>query len=198
MASIVHTFVEWPCSTQLVELDGEVYLLRMTWRDYCESWYLDVETEDGDQVVTGVRIEEGTDLLICADSDLAPPGMLLALQTGTVGGAPAVSTVQVALTGAVATVRPGHTLLDSDGHAWTPVATVVTPGATVLQTMSPEPVALAVGDVLTPGVPAVAGLVVTVTAASAEGSLASVLERTDLGESVLLVYVPAAEVAAAP
>jgi hypothetical protein len=193
MAAIIRTFVDLPCHSQTVELDGVVYLLRLTWRDYCESWYLDVETEDGEAVLTGVRVEEGTDLLTCKDRDLGPPGMLLALQAGTVGAVPAVSSVLVTLSGAVATLRPGHTFLDALGNEWTPTATTVSTVAGrvgLFQAMAPGATELASGDVLTPGVPAVAGLVVSAAADATPGAYASVLERTDLGESVLIVYVP--------
>lgn len=83
--NVIRTRQDLPDTEQQVSLDGATYRLRLTWRGYCESWYLDLSTAAGVGIVTGVRIEEGANLLLCADSDTAPPGLLLAVRTGECG-----------------------------------------------------------------------------------------------------------------
>jgi hypothetical protein len=74
-----------PDTEQQVVLDGVTYRVRLTWRGYCESWYLDLAAQDTTAILTGVRLEAGANLLLLADSDLAPPGLLMVVQTGEIG-----------------------------------------------------------------------------------------------------------------
>ncbi len=83
--NVIRTRQDIPDTEQQVSLDGTTYRLRLTWRGYCESWYLDLSTAAGVAIVTGVRIEEDANLLLMADSDTAPPGLLLAVRTGECG-----------------------------------------------------------------------------------------------------------------
>jgi hypothetical protein len=83
--NIIRTRQDIPDTEQQVVLDGVTYRIRLTYRGYLESWYMDFSTQDRTPILTGVRLEPGANLLLLADTQLAPAGMLLVVQTGSIG-----------------------------------------------------------------------------------------------------------------
>ena len=41
---------------QITEIDGREYLLRFLWNDRASAWYLDINDQDGNPIVNGVRL----------------------------------------------------------------------------------------------------------------------------------------------
>jgi len=83
--NVIRCRPELPDTEQQVILDEVTYRLRLTWRGYCESWYLDLAAQDTTAILTGARLEAGANMLLLADSDMAPPGLLLVVETGAIG-----------------------------------------------------------------------------------------------------------------
>jgi hypothetical protein len=65
-----------------VQLEGEIYTLRGTWNSRAEYWLLDIETADGDRLISGIRLVLGWPLLFDQHKDDLPPGELFVVAPG--------------------------------------------------------------------------------------------------------------------
>jgi hypothetical protein len=57
-------------------LEGEFWAFRLVWNTRVHAWFLDVISADGVDLVTGLRIAEGLDLLGAFSDTTLPPGQL--------------------------------------------------------------------------------------------------------------------------
>jgi hypothetical protein len=70
-----------PFWTETVTLDGTQYILLFNFNQRCATWYLSLQTIDGDDITDGIKLVAGWDLLVkCADPN-RPPGRLYVLST---------------------------------------------------------------------------------------------------------------------
>ena len=67
-------FPDSPRWVQDVQLDGAVYTIRMSWNTRGGLWLMDLETADGDRIVSGVRLVLGYPLIGFIRDDRLPPG----------------------------------------------------------------------------------------------------------------------------
>jgi hypothetical protein len=65
-----------------VLLDGARYTLTLSWSERQGRWHIDVATAAGLGLLAGRKVCAGVNLLAGAVDQLAPPGMLLCMDTG--------------------------------------------------------------------------------------------------------------------
>lgn len=72
----------WPDGdrwTMDVQLDGEVYTISAAWNDRMETWTMDLDTGDGERLLTGVRVIKDWPLLPPWRDERFPPGNIYAV-----------------------------------------------------------------------------------------------------------------------
>ncbi len=150
---VLRTPQEYPDQEQTIALGGVSYRVRLTWRPYCEAWYLDLLAVDGTEILLGVRVEPGANLLLWADPAVAPPGGLMAVASGVTGDEGERARVNVALTRPVVIVAGVNDALEFDetlGGGGGPFVATVAPGTYYwLGDGSPTDFCLALGAALT-------------------------------------------------
>lgn len=55
----ISTFPSQPDSIQTVTLGTITVRIRLTWRQRCQAWYLDLEGLDGSRILSGARLSPG-------------------------------------------------------------------------------------------------------------------------------------------
>jgi len=78
MPLVFSTFPELPASRQTVELEGDVYELRLHWQRRNQAWYCDLAVADGEQLFSGARISPRFGPTVGVRIDGLPPGQILA------------------------------------------------------------------------------------------------------------------------
>lgn len=71
------TFPTLPAFRQTVTLEGTQFRARLTWRERCQAWYLDVWTLDGTALALGRRLSAGWSPLFGLTIENAPDGLFL-------------------------------------------------------------------------------------------------------------------------
>lgn len=64
--------------TEIVDLDGQSWILRFDWNNRAEAWYLTISTIEEVEVVGGIKIVLGMELLKATGRENIPPGALYA------------------------------------------------------------------------------------------------------------------------
>ena len=80
--------LDTPLFTMSVTLDGRSYTLQL---DYCERefrWYMNIATDDGVKLASGIKIIPDWPLLRKNVDARLPPGILLAADVSGAGGEP--------------------------------------------------------------------------------------------------------------
>ena len=67
-----------PSVTQTVSLSGRSYIFRIDWNSRTDRWTVGLKTEDGTEIINGMLLGIGVDLLRTVPSTLdhVPPGAL--------------------------------------------------------------------------------------------------------------------------
>ena len=68
-----------PFWSETVALDGTAFILLWNFNQCCQSWYLSLQTIDGEDVVDGLKLVPFWNVLIKCASPLRPPGWLFIL-----------------------------------------------------------------------------------------------------------------------
>jgi hypothetical protein len=61
-------------------LDGDEYIIRMTWNETSNSWYINVQAYNGDTVVSGIRMVSHFPLMVIYKSLDTPMGAVVVIQ----------------------------------------------------------------------------------------------------------------------
>jgi hypothetical protein len=77
MAVIVNGYAELPCHDQVVTLGDAQYVVRLTYRQRCSSWYLDLFDSEENPLVVGRRISPGWPPLVALQIDGLPDGLFI-------------------------------------------------------------------------------------------------------------------------
>jgi hypothetical protein len=79
MAVVLNAIAELPCHDQVVTLGDAQYVVRLTYRQRCSSWYLDLFDSEENALVVGRRISPGWPPFVALQIDGLPDGLFIAV-----------------------------------------------------------------------------------------------------------------------
>lgn len=69
-------------------LDGIVYRFRLKYRERYDCWDIGISTTDGTEIIAGIRVTEGNDMLAAYTDSNLPAGKLVCVDTQGLGATP--------------------------------------------------------------------------------------------------------------
>lgn len=72
-----------PNISQTTTLDGTPYLFTFTYNQRCNTWWMNIATQEGDDIADGILLVCNWDLLSKVSGPLRPPGFLTVLTNTT-------------------------------------------------------------------------------------------------------------------
>ena len=77
MGAQLSAYPTLPCFTQTVTLGAAKYRVRLTWKERCAGWYIDLMKVDGTLIFAGLRVAAGWGPFLGLSSADAPTGRFL-------------------------------------------------------------------------------------------------------------------------
>ena len=84
-ALLIPTRTDAPRYSIRVDLDGDRFVLNFEWNDRALGWFLDIDNEAGERLISGVRISVNFPILNRYVIDGLPKGILIALDSTAAG-----------------------------------------------------------------------------------------------------------------